>query len=154
MTKSKILVKLILSISFFFISNDCFAGSKKIQNSLLETISAQLKLSGDLVGSVQFNGGLGAQLIGVAELLSKSCEVQALFRKAFYKKKIQIEVWLQLKCASVIPGKAQLVISAPKFYIDEKSSTNEYDFSDLSAADFKKIHLQFTELKISQKQLK
>ncbi len=144
-------VKLISPISFFFILITALPVYSLKNSKPLQTISATLQLTGDLKGDVKFDGAFGSELTGVTANLSLPCIFKAYFRPVYYQKKIKVETILSFACPSKQQGAD--IFSPPRFFIDTKTASSEFDFVGLSP-DFKKIHLVVTELKITQKQAK
>lgn len=143
--------KLIPPISFFFILFTAFPVYSLKNGRPLQTISATLQFTGDLKGDVQFGGELGSELLGVTSNLSLPCTFKAYFRPVFYQRKRNVETILSFACPSKQQGAD--IFSPPRFFIDANAASSEFDFVSLSA-NFKKIHLLITELKITQKQVK
>lgn len=146
--------KLILGISFFFTFNLQAAESKKLSKSLpTRLISVAGRFTENLTGNVEFSGPLGIWLEASGDKLSEPCIISALFRPAYYQNKNQIEVSLKIKCLAKQQTEIASVLSPPHFFLDEKQKQQNVYFTELSA-QFKKIQLQVTEIKITQKQAK
>lgn len=135
------LKKLVLGASFFFMTT---AHAEEI-------ISVKFTFTGDLKMTADYTGPLGTTLPGALEAGETSpCETTALFRRSFTSQKIQIETWLHLLCGN---KEQKVKFAPPRFYIDEKTSSNRVELKYLSE-QFKHIQLTISDLKITTKKVK
>lgn len=119
-------------------------------NKDVPSISVRFMLSGDLIENYQFAGPFGSKLSGEAETANPKCTYSAIFRSVRRQNKTQIEVNSILEC----PVNQQInTFRPPTFFIEEKAAANAVIFSFLSA-EYKKIQVIISDLKISKKQAK
>ena len=119
-------------------------------NKDVPSISVPLVLSGDLIENYQFTGPFGSKLSGEAETANPKCTYSAIFRSVRRQNQTQIEVNSVLEC----PVNQQInTFRPPTFFIEEKAAANAVTFSFLSA-EYKKIQVIISDLKISKKQAK
>jgi hypothetical protein len=113
-----------------------------------ESITVSLDVSGDVSGNFDFSGPLGSEIEGqeVAQAKKSTCQMEAQFRRALYRQKNSLEVWLNLKCTEEGQKKSY---RPSRFFIDPALDENEIQLPILDR-QLKKLYLKFHDLSLKK----